>query len=154
MKRFQALMPIYVNGKFEIPDFAQTLALEVAPAAGSTKGIVNNGVLRTTAHAMIPPVAGVAAAPASTGSPAVVGVTAIAQVPEVTGIAATANLAKLKQLTWLLANNPKVYFDAKKYYLERKEVNSNGKAPIRLEVLDNYLKNLLIDHGFDFIKED
>ncbi|MCK5807151.1 MAG: hypothetical protein KAG91_02010, partial [Mycoplasmataceae bacterium] len=108
MKRFQALMPIYVNGKFEIPDFAQTLALEVAPAAGSTKGIVNNGVLRTTAHAMIPPVAGVAAVAASTGSPAVVGVTAIAQVPEVTGIAATANLAKLKQLTWLLANNPKV----------------------------------------------
>ncbi|MCK5866829.1 MAG: hypothetical protein KAG14_00375 [Mycoplasmataceae bacterium] len=56
--------------------------------------------------------------------------------------------SQLESLTWLLSNNSSVYFDAKKYYLNRKD------NPIKLKIKSKYLKELLIDHGFDFIKED
>ncbi|MCK5866804.1 MAG: hypothetical protein KAG14_00250, partial [Mycoplasmataceae bacterium] len=88
---------------------------------------------------------------------AVAHVDAVAEVlgfDEVTAKQASANVAKIKSLTWLLANNSQVYFDAKKYYLNRKEDSNHNNKPIKLVVENDYFRNVLIDHGFDFIKED
>ena len=62
------------------------------------------------------------------------------------GTTFTAGTTKKERLVFELAKSRSVYTDSVKYY-------TNKKSPIKITILNDFVKDAAIDHGFEFIEE-